>query len=308
MKAIRSLKEIPELVRKGPFKPRIAVVVAEDDNTFDAVIKAENEGLIEPVLIGDENRIREMAAGKDLALRPTMLIHTTDHGHAARTGVAMIRNGEADILMKGLISSPDFLKAVLDKENGLLKSGMTLSYACALEIPSYPRLLIISDPAVLPYPSESQLAQMTGYAIDLAGSLGIGQPKIALIGANEKKEGNFHYSGSYRELLQLWEGGAFGDVLMDGPLDVFLACDPESVRIKGTATPVNGEADILIFPTLESCNPFYKGIMLFGGGTLAGYLQGTTHPVVFMSRSENFESKYYSIALAALSAMGRQHE
>jgi len=301
MKALRSLEEIPEMVKSAPNRARIAVVIAEDDNTIDAVIKATNDGIIDPVLIGDEKKIRKMADERHFSIRSSMIIHNPDHSSAAHAGVKLIRNGEADILMKGLISSPDFLKAVLNKDHGLLESGGTLSYACALEIPAYQRLLIISDPAVLPYPTSEQLILMTAYSIDLAKKLGIEHPKVALIGANEKKGGNFRYSNSYSEILALKEEGSFPGAVIDGPLDIFLACDPESVRIKGVETSVNGEADVLIFPTLESCNSFYKGLMLFANGTLAGYLQGTTHPVVFMSRSENFLSKYYSIALAALS-------
>ncbi len=306
MKPVRSLKEIPELVKSGCFKARIAVVVAEDDNTFDAVVKATNESIIDPILIGDEQKIRKMAEDRGFKVRQSMLVHTSDHNYAASTGVKMIRNGEADILMKGLISSSVFLKAILDKESGILVNGKTLSYACAIELPSYPKLLIVSDTAVLPYPTTAQLSQMIGYASQLAKELDIDSPKIALIGANEKKEGNFRYSKSYHEIMMQQKEGFFDDAIIDGPLDIFLACDPESVRIKGVDTPVNGEADILIFPTLESCNPFYKSLMLFGNGTLAGYLMGTTHPVVFMSRSENFASKYYSIALAVLSAMHKK--
>ncbi len=134
----------------------------------------------------------------------------------------------------------------------------------------------------------------------MALKFGIGKPKVALIGASEKTSRHFQYSVDYPEMCRMADEGIIKNCIMDGPLDLFLACDKESVEIKGVNTPVEGDADILLFPSLESCNPFYKSLMLFANGELAGLIRGTEKPVIVMSRSESEKSKYYCIALACL--------
>ena len=204
--------------------------------------------------------------------------------------------------MKGLIGTGKFLKAVLDKENGLLPPKAVMSYVCAIEIPKYDKLLFVSDTAVLPYPDLEQKIAMVNYTIQMTKKFGIDDPKIALIGASEKVNESFHYSTDYTQICKMVDRGQIPKCTIDGPLDIFLACDKESVEIKGIKTPINGEADALIFPSLESANSFYKGLMLFGGGELAGLIQGTIKPVVVMSRSESQKSKFYCVALSCLMA------
>jgi len=134
----------------------------------------------------------------------------------------------------------------------------------------------------------------------MAGKFGIEKPKVALIGASEKVSRHFQNSADYAVMCKMAERGQIKNCIMDGPLDLFLACDSKSVSVKGVDTPVGGDADILLFPSLESCNPFYKSLMLFAGGELAGLITGTAKPVVVMSRSESERSKYYCIALSCL--------
>jgi phosphate butyryltransferase len=136
----------------------------------------------------------------------------------------------------------------------------------------------------------------------MAARFGIKKPRIALIGASEKMSRHFQNSVDYSIMCKMAERDQIKNCIMDGPLDIFLACDKKSIDIKGVKTPVNGDADILLFPSLESCNPFYKGLMLFAGSELAGLIRGTRKPVVLMSRSESEISKYYCIALACLMA------
>ncbi len=136
----------------------------------------------------------------------------------------------------------------------------------------------------------------------MASRFGIEKPKIALISASEKPSRHFQSSSDYKTMCKMASDGQISNCIMDGPLDIFLACDKKSVEIKGIDTPVNGDADILLFPSLESSNPFYKGLMLFAQGELAGIIRGTAKPVVVMSRSESEKSKFYCIALSCLMA------
>jgi phosphate butyryltransferase len=281
---------------------RVAVAWGQDINSIGALYKAVKKGLIEAILIGDPSEIRAACKLLSLDENSFTIVESENEILASSQAVRLVKNGEADIVMKGLVGTDKFLKAVMDKEKGLMIPGAVLSYVCALELPAYDKLLFVTDPAVIPFPDLGQKVAMGRYAIGMAKKFGIEKPKIALIGASEKPSHHFHYTSDYLEMCKMSQMGEFGNCTMDGPLDIFLACDRASVEIKGIKTPVNGEADILLFPSLESSNPFYKGLMLFAKGELAGLIMGTEKPVVVMSRSESETSKYYCIVLSCLMA------
>lgn len=299
---IRTLDQMVERVLSFHRKHRIAVAWAQDANTIGAIHKASSYGLIDAILIGQPIEIKNICrkAGIDSSL--FSIVESPDESEAAHQAVLMTRSGDADIAMKGLVGTDKFLKAVMDKKEGLMIPGAVLSYVCAIQIPLYHKLLFITDTAVIPVPSLEQKAAMAKYALEMAGKFGIGKPRIALLSATEKPSRHFSSNHDYGLMLQMAKEGLFPDCIMDGPLDLFLACDKKSVDIKGVETPVNGDADILLFPSLESSNPFYKGLMLFAGGELAGLIRGTEKPVIVMSRSESEMSKFYCIALACLMA------
>ncbi len=283
-------------------KHRIAVAWAQDSNTIGALGKAVKKGLIEAILVGDVPRIKKTCRDKGFDDTIFTLRKSENESRASADAVMLAKTGEADIVMKGLVGTDKFLKAVMDKEKGLLIPDAVVSYVGALEIPAYHKLLFITDPAVIPFPDLNQKVSMARYAIIMAQKFGIKKPKIALIGASEKMSRHFASSIDYSVMCKMADRGQIKDCIMDGPLDIFLACDQKSIGIKEVATPVNGDADILLFPSLESSNPFYKGLMLFAGSELAGLITGTEKPVIVMSRSESEVSKYYCIALACLMA------
>lgn len=291
-----------EMVLKLKQKYRIAVAWAQDVNSIGALNKAVNNGLIDAILIGNPSEIRKACKTVSADERNFIVIESENEIHASSEAVRMVKNGEADIAMKGLVGTDKFLKAVMDKDKGIMIPGAVLSYVCAIELPAYDKLLFITDPAVIPFPDLGQKIAMARYAIGMVQKFGIEKPKIALIGASEKPSHHFHYTPDYLEMCKMSERGEMGNCTMDGPLDLFLACDKNSVAIKGINTPVNGEADILLFPSLESSNPFYKGLMLFAKGELAGLIMGTEKPVIVMSRSESETSKYFCIVLSCLMA------
>ncbi len=299
---ITTLKQIDKIVLKLDKKLRVAVAWAQDGNTIAAVNEAVKNGLIEAILIGTKSEIQKTC--KDNNVDPSLfsILSSEDEAKASEEAVRMARNGEADIVMKGLVGTDKFLKAVMDKEKGLMMPGAVLSYVAALEIPGYHKLLFITDPAVIPFPDLDQKVAMAGYAIDMARRFGINKPKVALIGASEKMSRHFENSVDYAVLCKMADRGQIKNCIMDGPLDIFLACDRESAKIKGVDSPVGGDADILLFPSLESSNPFYKGLMLFGKGELGGLIRGTKKPVIVMSRSESEKSKYLCMALSCLMA------
>jgi phosphate butyryltransferase len=299
---ITSLGQMADAVRSAGKKQRIAVAWAQDPNTVGSLHRAVSEGFAEALMIGNRDRILETCRETGADPDRFTIIEAENEKEAAQLAVSMTRSGEADIVMKGLVGTDKFLRAVMDREKGLLPPKAVMSYVCAVEIPAYHKLLFITDTAVIPFPDLDQKVAMAEYAIAMARKFGITKPSVALIGASEKVSSHFPNTLDYSVMCKMAERGQISSCTMDGPVDLFLACDPASVKIKGVETPLAGNSDILLFPSLEACNPFYKGLMLFGGGELAGMICGTTRPVVLMSRSESELSKYYCVALACLMA------
>ncbi|MCU0378952.1 MAG: phosphate acyltransferase [Bacteroidales bacterium] len=299
---ITSLSGMADAVRSSGKRYRIAVAWAQDNNTVGSLNRAVSEGFADALMIGNREQIIRTCNETGADPSQFTIIEADDEKSAATMAVRMTSNGEADIVMKGLVGTDKFLRAVMDKDHGLLPPKAVMSYVCAVEIPAYHKLLFITDTAVIPFPDLDQKVAMAEYAITMARKFGITKPSVALIGASEKVSSHFPSTHDYSVMCKMAQRGQISSCVMDGPVDLFLACDPDSVRIKGVDTPLAGDSDILLFPSLEACNPFYKGLMLFGGGELAGMICGTTRPVVLMSRSESELSKYYCVALACLMA------
>lgn len=300
MNSISSFEELTAHLKNINIRRRMAIANAVDSHTIEAVLQAVEMGIIEAFLIGD---VASIESPELFSHNPSPFIHIIDipEVHEATIeAVRMVKSGEADILMKGLVNTDVLLRAILDKEKGILPPGNVLTYNAAMEIPGYHKLLFFSDPVVIPSPNLYQRTAMIKYAIQTAYKFGISKPKIALIHATEVANPKIHYMQDYLDIMQMWRNGEFGDVIMDGPLDIFLALDKERGSIKKVQTPVLGDTDIAIFPNFECANTFYKGLALFAGAQMGGLLQGTTNPVVLTSRSESIDSKFYSIAIACV--------
>ena len=302
MASISSFAELTAHLQSVNARKRIAVANAIDSHTLDAVLMAVDKGIVEAYLIGDVASIESPQLFEHNLSPFIHIIDIPDVLEATLEAVRMVKSGEADILMKGLVNTDVLLRAILDKEKGLLPPGNVLTYNAAIEIPKYHKLLFFSDPAVIPSPNLVQRTAMIKYAIASAYKFGIVKPKVALIHATEVANPKIHYMQDYLDIMDEWRKGEFGNVIIDGPLDIFLALDTERGLIKNVPSPVLGDADILIFPNFESANCFYKGVSLFGDAEMGGLLQGTEKPVVLTSRSESVQSKFYSIAMACILA------
>lgn len=229
------------------------------------------------------------------------IIETENPDAAAATAVKIVRDGKAEVLMKGTINTDNLLRAVLNKEYGLLEKGRVMTHVTVAHIPAYDKLLVFSDAAVIPHPTEEQFDAILGYVVEVCRRLGTSCPHIALMHCTEKVSEKFPHTLSYEMLKEKARGGQYGEVEVDGPMDVKTACDKDSGDIKGISSPVVGNADALIFPNIESGNVFYKTITLFANAQTAGMLYGTIAPIVVASRADSGESKFYSLALACLS-------
>ncbi len=300
METIKNFEELIDHLRIRGNRKRVAVVWPEDDTTQMAVSRALEVGFIDAVMVG----CRTQCEANQVLMRHCnhiRFVDTDDFDSAAVMAVSLVRNGEADILMKGMLNTDNLLRAILNKEHGILPKGNVLTHITASEIPSYNKLLFFSDSAVIPYPTLDQRAAQIKYLAYVARAFGIEQPKIALVHCSEKvDERHFPFTVGFKELIERSKANEFGPCIIDGPMDVKTACSHKSMLKKHINSPINGEADALLFPDIEAANMFYKTIGLFCGASTAAVLQGTMCPVVLPSRGDNILSKLYSLALAAL--------
>ncbi|MDH6355339.1 phosphate butyryltransferase [Dysgonomonas sp. PH5-45] len=301
MKEIRTFDELTAHLKSLKTRKKIAVVCAYDEHTEYAVSRALDENIAEIVLLGDADKTKDYPLLKKHAQYVTV-VDIKDSDEAAAEAVRMVRDNEVEILMKGIINTDNLLRAILNKEKGILPKGKVLTHLAVMEIPAYDKLLFFLDAAVIPYPTLEQRIEMIKYAVTACNQFGIEEPKVALTHCTEKVNPKFPFTLDYETLKEMAKAGDFGKVIMDGPMDVKTACDSESGDIKGIASPINGQADILMFPNIESGNTFYKSMTRFAKGEMAGILQGPSCPIVLPSRSDHGLSKYYSIALACLNS------
>lgn len=296
-------KALPQRLRSMAKCVTVAVACPADAHTEEVIERSISEEFAKFILVAVEQNAA--VAERLHAKYPdrTAIILATDVDDASRKAVAEVRQGRAQVLMKGTVNTDNLLRAVLNKECGLLEKGHVLTHIAVAEIPGLQRLLFFTDAAVIPYPTTEQFHAQLGYIADTYRSVtGNDCPRVALTHCTEKVSEKFPLTLSYEELKKEAREGAFGSIEVDGPMDVKTACDAESGAIKGIASPVVGNADILIFPDIEAGNTFYKAITLFAKATVAGMLAGTTAPVVVTSRSDTVESKFYSLATACMKA------
>ena len=299
MKTIKNFDELISYLSGRGMRRRVAVIWASDESTQGAVGRALDLGFIEAIMVGCREHLEQLPLFKANAAHVTY-VDTDDRDEAARLAVGLVRDGKADILMKGLINTDNVLHAVLNKEEGIMIRGNVLSHITVANIPSYERLLFFTDAAVIPYPTHEQRVKQVSYIATMCHAFGVEEPRVALAHCSEKvNEKFFPFTVGYRELASMSQQGEFGRCIVDGPLDVKTACNKHSMETKGIVSPIDGAADAIVFPDIEAANAFYKTLTLFGGAKTAGILQGAQAPVVVPSRSDSTDCKFYSLAVAA---------
>jgi len=298
---ITSLEEVlAAAVDKGGDK-MIAVAAAHDKDVLAAIKEAYRIGLATAILVGDAERVHRIAAEIDFDLDKIRVIHEPDPVAAAREAVRLVRRGEAQMLMKGLVNTADILRAVLDKENGL-RTGRVLSHIAIMEALGYGRLLLLTDGGMNIAPDLKQKAQLIANAVDVARCLGIDCPKVALITAFEQVNPDMPATIEAALLAKMADRGQIKHCIVDGPIALDGAVSVEAAAHKGIQSPVAGQADILLVPTIEVGNAIYKTLVYLGGGCIAGIVAGAAAPVILASRADTSQIKLYSIAAAVLTA------
>lgn len=296
----RNFKELLELAKKkGP--KILAVAVAQDHEVLMAVKMAVDSNIIIPILVGDSEKIKAICDSISLDYSNIEIINELDGVKACRIATELVSSGKADILMKGLIDTSVILKAVLDHDIGL-RTDRIISHVAVFEVPTYHKILMVTDAAMNISPDLLQKKEIIENAVDLIHCFDVDNPKVAVLAAKEKVSPKMEATVHAAELKKMNEEGLIKNCIVDGPLALDNAVSKESAEIKGIVSEVAGDADILLAPDINSGNILYKALTFLANAKSAGLIIGTKAPIVLTSRADNDESKLNSIALAVLKA------
>lgn len=298
MEVIRNFEELVSHLSQRTERRRVAVVCPNDHSSQEAVARALDEGFADILTVGADEEAKAFFAKYGERVES---VDASDVDEAATKAVALVREGRADVLMKGLLNTDNLLRAVLNKETGILPKGRVLTHIACAQMPQYDRLLFCTDVAVIPRPTKEQREEQLRYVLELCRTMGVEKPRVALINCSEKvNEKHFPHTVEYRELVAKAEAGEFGPCIVDGPMDLKTSLSEAALKKKHLESPIEGKADALIFPGIQSGNVFYKAITLFCQADTAAILKGPQVPVVLTSRGDSPASKFYSLALACL--------
>ena len=287
---------------KGDKKVVLSVAAAHDEEVLLAIKGAVDNEIIVPILIGEENKIKEISRKINFNLDGIKIIQKDTIQECAETAVKLVASKEADFVMKGLLDTSVILKAVLNKEWGL-RTDSLLSHVMVYEIPTYDKLLVTTDGGMNIAPDYEQKVKILKNAIEATKPLGLEKIKVACLAAKEKVNPKMQATVDARALQEACEKGEFGEgVIVEGPLAFDLAVSKEAAQIKGFESNVAGQTDIMLMPTIEVGNGIGKALTYFAGGKSAGIIMGAKAPIVLVSRADSHDSKLYSIAYGALIA------
>ena len=297
--------KLDELVSLAKLKPkkRLVVVYVNDQHTLDAVNDAVDEGIVDATLTGNKDVIEKMCHDSGFDINKFNIIEQADPIEAGLMCCDLINQGRAHLIMKGSITTDDYMRCLLNKERGLMTPGALLTHVTVIEVSNYPKLMIVGDVAVIPAPTLEQKEKLLHFLIDTAHKLGNEEPLVALVAPSEKQTPKIPSSADAMALVEKAKNGIFERSIIDGPMGFDLAIDKDAVAIKGYKSPVGGNADIILFPNIEAANCFYKTLTKFLDAEVAAMVVGTKVPAILSSRGDSAKTKLYSIALATIATV-----
>ncbi|MCX7841590.1 MAG: phosphate butyryltransferase [Clostridia bacterium] len=295
---IKTMEEMMEYA-KGSKKKRLAVAVAQDEDVLHSVHEAHSLGLINVSLVGDKKKIYDIADSLKIDVSGYEIIKEVDDAKAVRIAVDMAGNGSADIVMKGMIPTADLFRVVLDKDLGL-RTNRLLSHVGVYELSTYHKLLFVTDAGINISPDLKQKADIIQNAVNVAVSLGITKPKVAVLAAIEVVNPSMQATIEAAALSKMADRGQIKSCIIDGPLAMDNAINLDAAKQKGIVSEVAGDADILLTPDIEAGNILVKALTFLNKSKSCGVVAGAKVPLVVTSRADNHMAKLYSIALAAM--------
>lgn len=294
---LKTLNDLHDMAR-GHTPKRLVLAAAHDQHALEAIVQAAGHHIIEGILIGDKVKIEHIARAQGFDPGAFRLIHEPDNDLAAAMAVKMVRNKEADILMKGNIGTSSLLKAVLNKEYGL-RNGELISHLALFQLDRYHKLLALTDAGINIAPDLQGKVSIIKNAVGYLRRLGIENPKVAVLSAAETVNTDMKSSVEASILAKMGDRGQIKHCIIDGPLALDNAISSKSAELKGIKSEVAGDADLLVSDNIDAANALYKSLMYFAGAACAAVILGAAAPIVLTSRADSDETKLNSIALAA---------
>lgn len=295
---IKSLEDLIELA-KNKNKKTLSVAVAQDKEVLEAVLKGVSIGIINAILVGDKEKIEQICKEENFDLKGVEIVNIKNDKKAAEEAVKLVSTSKADFIMKGMLSTADLLRAVLNKEFGLRGKSL-LSHVMLYETQNYHKILFLTDGGMVPYPELKDKIGIINNAVKVANAIGIDMPKVAPLCAVEVVNQSMTATTDAATLSSMNKRGQIKDCVIDGPLALDNAISLEAAKHKGIVSEVAGDADILLVPNIEAGNLLGKSLTYFGNAESAGVVMGAKCPIVLVSRADSAKSKLHSIALGAI--------
>ncbi|MFL2076538.1 phosphate acyltransferase [Marinilactibacillus psychrotolerans] len=275
-------------------KLKIAVVKAANEDVLKSIKRGIEEGIIEPVLIDDESKLKVLMKQLTIDLEKVEIIDQADDKKAAEKGVELARNKKVDALMKGFIGTGNILRPVVNKETGIRSSAL-LSHVAVIFVPKLNRFVAITDGGMVVEPDKEQLKTIVEHGIEVMKSIDVKKPKAAILSASENVMSKSNASVWSSELTEEMQSD---DYIVEGPISLDLSLIPDIAEEKNYSGKIQGDADIIVTPDIVSGNSLSKSLTLFGGAEMAGLIIGATVPIILTSRASSSDEKYASILLA----------
>jgi phosphate butyryltransferase len=294
---LKSLNDLRSIVAGGPRK-KLVVAAAQDQHSMGAVVRAWKDNVIEPILVGDKESIRNISAENNYDITGVTIVHEPDIEMATQLAVKMINNQQGDILMKGKVGTSILLKCVLNKEWGL-RTGNLLSHFALFEVDTYHKVIAVTDVAMNIAPNLQEKIAIINNSVGCLNKLGYLMPKVAVLGAVEMVNENMEATLHAALLSKMNQRDQIRNCIIDGPLAFDNAVSLESARHKGIRSEVAGDTDLLLMPDIEVGNVLYKSLVFFAKARVAALILGARVPIVLTSRSDSEQAKFDSILLSA---------
>ncbi|PKP09824.1 MAG: phosphate butyryltransferase [Bacteroidetes bacterium HGW-Bacteroidetes-4] len=301
---ITKLEQMYDVLR-GAEKKKLVAVWANDSHTIEAVSEAIDLGIVEGTLVGDIVEIEKVCKNLSIDSSKFKIVDCKSDNQAGDLAVKLVIDGEGDILMKGLLSTDKYMRAILNKEAGLLPPKAVLSHVTVIENVHYHKLLVVGDVAIIPEPDLKQKIAIANYLIQTAKALGMEKPKLSLISASEQVLPTVQSSVDACIISKMGDRGQIKGAIIDGPLSLDASIDAETAKTKGITSPVAGDADCLLFPNLDAGNVFYKMNSKMSEAEMGAFVAGAKVPCVLSSRGDTTKTKLNSIALCAMLALSK---
>lgn len=295
---MNTIKDLIKISQKQKIK-KLAIASSEDEELLKAIVEAAQLKIIEPILIGDIKKTEEIAIKLNLDIGKYKKIKAENNKESAVKAIKLIKTGEADFIMKGLIDTSILLKEVLNKEYGLRKEGL-LSHVMIYEIPNYHKLLILTDGGMNINPTIEERLTIIKNSVNVLEKLGYEKINVACLSAKEKVNLKIKSTVDAKKIEELWKNEAKSNVIVEGPLALDLAISKNAAEIKGFKSDIAGGVDILLVPNIEMGNGIGKSLTYLAKAKSAGVVMGAKVPIILVSRSDDYQTKLNSIALGSV--------